>query len=287
MYTVLLREDNQLITSVRERVIQRSKLVDNLHFLVEPTYKGVDMSGFTTLLEYLTPVSREYCTEILVKSDELYKGMLQFKLPFDTKLTKEAGKIEIQLTFLKVEMDEVGNTIQRVRKTSPTTITIIPVAAWSNVVADSSLTAIDQRLIMAEAMINAANDTLAVLDITKADSMIYNQETNVLQLTASGQPIGDSIKIGSVNVGVESIEIDEIGNMIIHYFDGRSENIGKTSSNSCVGVYIPNYSQDGILTFTLKKETKEPVYEFDINQLNDWHPIEDEATSSNYIWEKL
>ena len=108
MYTILLNETNELITSVRERIMQRSKLVDNLHFLVDPIYKGIDMSDFTVMLEYLTPVSREYKTEILVKSDELYKEKLEYKLPFDTALTKEAGDIEVQLTFIKVDMDAEG-----------------------------------------------------------------------------------------------------------------------------------------------------------------------------------
>lgn len=47
MYTILLGDDNQLTVSVEERIMQQSKLVDNLHFLVEPVYKEQDMSGFT------------------------------------------------------------------------------------------------------------------------------------------------------------------------------------------------------------------------------------------------
>jgi hypothetical protein len=84
MYTILVNESNELITSVKERIMQRSKLVDNLHFLAEPMYKGIDMSDFTVMMEYIMPVSREYQTEILVRSNELYKGKLEYKLPFDT-----------------------------------------------------------------------------------------------------------------------------------------------------------------------------------------------------------
>ena len=50
MYTILLTETNELTTSIRERIMQRSKLVDSLHFLVDPNYKGLDMSLFTALL---------------------------------------------------------------------------------------------------------------------------------------------------------------------------------------------------------------------------------------------
>ena len=77
MYTILVNDDNSLQTTVRERIMQRSKLVDTLHFLVEPTYKEQDMSDFTVTMEYLLPVSREYRTENLVKSDALYKDMLE------------------------------------------------------------------------------------------------------------------------------------------------------------------------------------------------------------------
>lgn len=287
MYTILVGEDNQLITSVRERVVQRSKLVDSLHFLVDHTYKGIDMSDWVVCLEYILPISREYKTEILAKSDQLYKNRIEYKVGLDTNLTQEPGNVELQLTFIKVEMDADGQVVQRVRKTTPTTITIVPVSAWSNAMPDSSLAAIDQRLVMAEMLIGAANDTLAVIDSNKADNMMYNRSTNTLQLTANGQPIGDSISINASNTGVESIKIDESGNIIVNYFDGRIENIGQTANDFCSGVYIPSYSQDGILTFTLDKEAKESKYEFDINPSNDWNPIENNETNSNYLWEAL
>ena len=101
MYTILVGESNELVTSVKERIMQRSKLVDNLHFLVDPIYKGIDMTDFTVMMEYILPVSREYKSEVLVKSDELYKEKLEYKLPFDTCLTKEAGDIEVSLLLLR------------------------------------------------------------------------------------------------------------------------------------------------------------------------------------------
>ena len=112
VYTILVNDDNTLTTSIRERIMQRSKLVDSLHFLVSPTYKGLDMTDFTVTMEYILPVSKEYVSEVLVKSEELYKEMLEYKLPFDTDLTKEAGEIEVKLTFSKVDLDEDGNNIQ-------------------------------------------------------------------------------------------------------------------------------------------------------------------------------
>jgi hypothetical protein len=203
MYTLLINENNEIVTTVKERIMQRSKLVDNLHFLMNPSYKGIDMSDFTVTMEYILPVSREYMTETLVKSDALYKGQLEYTLPFDTALTKEAGKIDIQLTFTRASMDTEGNVKQQVRKAGPATITIVPVSAWSNIIPDGALSALDQRLIMVDAMINAANDMNQYLYENKADDISYNEDTNELQLLAGGSAIGSKVVI---KTDVEDLE---------------------------------------------------------------------------------
>lgn len=195
MYTILVNDNNELVTTVKERIMQRSKLVDTLHFLANPTYKNVDMSNFTVTMEYVLPVSREYKTETLVKSDALYKGQLEYVLPFDTCLTKEAGKIEVQLTFTKVELDAEGRSRQLVRKAGPATITIVPVSAWSDIIPDNALSALDQRLIMVDAMINAANEMNQYMFETKADDIAYNEDTNELQLLAGGNPVGKKVTV--------------------------------------------------------------------------------------------
>lgn len=288
MYTILVKDNNELVTTVKERIMQRSKLVDNLHFLVDQTYKNVDMSDFVVTMEYILPISREYKIETLVKSDELYKEKIEYTLPFDTCLTKEHGKIEVQLTFTKVAMDTDGNIIQQVRKTSPTSITIVPIAAWSNMIADSDLTALDQRIIMTQAMMEAANETLAAIEMSKADNIVYDKDTNVLQLTANGAPIGDKIVLNVNNdMYVKCVEVDEDGSLIVTYSNGTIENIGKVGGTECVGVYVPSYSRDGIITFTLQNETKDDVLSFDINPHNDWNEISSPEEGSNYLWNVL
>lgn len=195
MYTILVEDTNELIVTIKERIMQRSKLVDNLHFLVNPVYKELDMSDFTVMMEYILPVSKEYRTEILTLSEELYKENLEYKLPFDTKLTKEAGDIEVQLSFVKVDLDDDGNPIQYVRKTSPTIITIVPISAWSDIVPDDALSAIDQRLIEVDTKIKALEDLNEITAIIKADNIVLDEETNDIYLTSEGEKIGDSIHI--------------------------------------------------------------------------------------------
>lgn len=288
MYTILLNETNELTTSVRERIMQRSKLVDTLHFLVDPTYKGLDMSQFTVVLEYITPVSREYKTEYLVKSDELYKGKLEYKLPMDTDLTREAGKIEVQLTFTKIDLDVEGKPVQKVRKTSPATITIVPISAWSDIIADNALTALDQRLLQVDAMINAANEMNNYLNETKADNIIIDKEMNTIQLTANGLPIGDCCELPADdhNCGIESFVISVDDEIIVTLTTGQVLNLGKVNGASGT-TFVPHISDDLILSWTNDGGLKNPE-PVDLSPFNDWIELGDDGEQpTQYDWEYI
>lgn len=290
MYTILITDSNELVISVKERIMQRSKLVDNMQFLMPPIYKGIEMSEFTCTMEYVLPVSREYKTETLVKSSELYKDNIQFKLPFDTNITKEAGKIEIQLTFTKVSMDADGNVKQYVRKAGPCTITIVPVTAWSDVITDEALGALDQRLIQLELMANQLDAISQYTYENKADNITYNKNDNTIQLMANGKLIGDEITIdvsGATSINaIKKIEINSDGIMVATYTNGTTETVGKVSSDECVGVYVPSLVAPDKLTFTLQDEPGDPEIVIDIDRSNEWS-TENTANSTNYIWETL
>ena len=209
MYTILVNNDNTLITSVKERIMQRSKLVDSLHFLVDPIYKELDMSDFTVMLEYILPISKEYKTEELVLSDELYKDKLEYKLPFDTKLTKEHGDIEVQLTFAKVDLDADGNSVQYIRKTSATTITIVPISAWSDIIPDDALNKLDQKIIKTDALIKELRDIQDQIMVEKADNIVLDNTNKELYLTSEGEQVGNRVKL--VDLGDEIVQTSKEG----------------------------------------------------------------------------
>ena len=189
-YTILVEQDNSLYGSHKERIMQRSKCVDNLIFIVDPIYKNTyDMTSATVMLEYLRPISKRYETELLVLSDERYNGFLQYKLPFNTNFTEEHGSLELQLTFVYTDLDENGKSIQRVRKTSPTTIEIVPVSAWSDIIPDSALLSLDQRLIKIDSQIRALDEMNQIVADSKADNIKYNEDTNELQLLSGNKEI--------------------------------------------------------------------------------------------------
>lgn len=204
MYTILVNDDDTLYGSHKERIMQRSKLVDNLIFVVNPIYRNThDMTNATVMLEYVRPISRKYETEILTLSNERYNGFLQYKLPFDTNLTVEHGSLELQLTFVYTDLDANGKGIQRVRKTSPTTIEIIPIAAWSDIIPDEALSGLDQRLIVMNAQIRALDEMNQIVADSKADNIKYDEATNELQLLSGDKEIGNKVTLKSGDVSLE------------------------------------------------------------------------------------
>lgn len=211
MYVILVGDDNTLTATKKERIMQRSKLFDNLWILVAQEYQGYDMSKCTVMLEYLLPVSKKYRTEILTLDSEGYKDYLKYVLPFDTCLTSEAGKIELQLTFAYTDLDLDGTPIHRVRKTSTTTIDVVPISAWSDIIPDDALSSLDQRIIKLDAQIKQLNDVGDVLYTTKADNIKYDENDNSLQLMAGRNEIGDKVilKDGSAcEDGVPVVDLD-------------------------------------------------------------------------------
>ena len=171
MYTILVNDDNTTIASIKERIMERSNLMNALRILVKPEYiiadeNGYDiitsdsenitdnvktldvadstdesevestttpivvdgvanMSRFTLLLEYVSPISKKYRSEILTLTTnddgtpKTYKGRLEYKLPITTHISKEAGEVEMKMTFTAVDLSINGKGLQYVRKVDP------------------------------------------------------------------------------------------------------------------------------------------------------------------------
>lgn len=213
-YILLINDDNSITPTQKRRIVQRSKLIDDLWFLVKPEYNEFNMSEFTVLLEYLTPVSRKYRTEFLRLNESDYNGYLKFCLPIDTDITSEAGRVEFQLTFIMVEIDADGNSSQHVRKVPGGFICVDPITAWSDIIPDSALTALDQRIIKMDAQINAIAEAGEIINATKADNLIYNRDTSELQLAAGNNPIGSKVvidtQINAFDNGVPVFDLESI-----------------------------------------------------------------------------
>ena len=226
MYAILVNNDNTLTSTKKERIMQRSKLVNDLWFLVYPIYNGIDLTDCTVLLEYCLPVSKRYKTEILTLSEERYEDHLKYVLPFDTNLTSEAGSIELQLTFLKADLNPDGSGSQQVRKTSTCSVDIVPIAAWSDIIPDSALSALDQRLIKADAQIKQLIDLSGTISENIVDNLKYDANDETLQLQAGGNGIGDKVSVREMlDDGIPVVDMDSV--------DGDMSGSDTDNKNNC------------------------------------------------------
>ena len=169
MYTILVNDDNTLQTSVRSKIIQGNKNVDDLHFLVKPNYNEIDMTDLTVVLTYILPISKERKTMTLAKSEELYKERLEYKILLDDDenfITSEYGDVQMWLTFMN------GSDV--VRYTTPTVLTIYPI----------EVTDLDP---------NEPTQTPTV------DNIYLDKDTNSIYLTANGSVIGNPISIDELS----------------------------------------------------------------------------------------
>ena len=99
------------------------------------------------------------------------------------------------MKVVKADLDISGNGIQKVRKTSATTINIVPISAWSDIIPDAALSAIDERLIKLDAQMRGLNDYMNALDSTQVDDLVYNDVDETLQLSANGVGIGNKVSV--------------------------------------------------------------------------------------------
>lgn len=199
-YTFLLEDDNSLIASRREVIMQRSKLVDEINFLVAPEYKTSenDMKLFNVVMEYILPVSKEYHTLELIQDPEGYQEYLLYRVPLDTNLSSESGDIQLQLTFVYVGLDADGNGIQKVRKTKVGKLHITNIAAWSDIIPDSALSSLDQRIIKTQAQINELGYYAQVLSESQVDDLKYDSAKETLQLTSNGNAVGNPVYVREI-----------------------------------------------------------------------------------------
>lgn len=209
MYIIIVENDNSLYGSCKEKIIQREKLFNKLCFLVPQHYNGYDMSRCTVTMRYLLPISKEFRTETLILSDERYKEYLKYVVPVDTNLSKEFGDVELNLTFTMLDVDDNGNIVQRVRKTENGVLHITKIPDWDSMIPDSSLMALDQRILKQDAQFESLANVANILDSVKADNLVYNDDEETLQLSARGVGIGNKISVRDIlDDGIPVVDLD-------------------------------------------------------------------------------
>lgn len=209
MYTVKINDDNTVSVVAKQRIVQMSKLVDELYFIVPKKYNEYEMKDFEFWMQYKVVGSHEFNLEQLKLVDEDYKNdYLRYTTDFDTNLTKDDGTIEIQLKFINQEMNTEGETTQRVRNIEKFSIDVTPVDKWF-VAPDAALDELTQVLLANRQNIQALKDIAEILYNNKADDLIIDKINKKLKVSANGVAVGKGVDLAGL--GDEVAEANEKG----------------------------------------------------------------------------
>lgn len=168
MYDIIIRNDNTVVVTNGQRIMQRSAMVDTVRILVPKKYNDdLDMSIFPyCMMEYVLPCSKKFNVDVLKveeipapmktvdgvevideekdskKAQDERANYYQMLLPVDSEFTEEPGDIEVQFTFATEVDGQITDNysepekVKKVRKTSKTRITIVPIAKWSDIMVE-------------------------------------------------------------------------------------------------------------------------------------------------------
>ena len=110
MYTLKITDENTVVTTVKESIVERSNYVDKIQIVTNKMYREqIDMSDTTVYMKYKLPVSDKIkMTQLIINNLEYEQNYIQYLIPVDAALTAEAGDIEVSFTFLKLVANEDG-----------------------------------------------------------------------------------------------------------------------------------------------------------------------------------
>jgi len=221
MFRVLVRNDNSVIVTENQRIMQGSKLVDVLQIIVPKTYNELNMQECTAYLNFITPINHKIDqVELTITDDNYENDYLCYQMSVNTNLTTEVGDIQFFLEFIQVDMTEAGEVKTSVRKTDVFIMSIIPVADWF-VVPDELLNTLDQRLIAQQQAIKAMADLQNTLAEDKLDDIKLDVEAGTLYGTSGGVRKGTGVKISDLGDAIADDTKD--GMVVINTYDVKDE----------------------------------------------------------------
>lgn len=202
MYTLKITDENTVITTVKEKIVERSNYVDNIQIVVKKLYREqIDMTDCTVYMRYVLPITRKIKMIQLTPNNLMYENdYIQYLIPASAHLTAEAGDIEVSFTFLKLVSNEDDSTTSYVRKTQSGTIHVSPLAAFAKFEPNEMLDEIDQRLLVMEALQkNMMSMTEDAYNRMVQDIHINTDDKKVILTDRDGRDTGEGIDINDLS----------------------------------------------------------------------------------------
>ena len=275
MVTIKMEQDKSLVITHKPILHQYEHKADQIVFLLPPNIDSIDLDNANVIARFILP-SGMGMTKGLARKEELYQDYAQYVTSLTSVMTAEPGEIEVCLSIV----DYQGTVVLR---SSPAFLRILPSMSSDELLEEGQLDQLDWLTVQLARMESKVDETAE----QKADNIIFDAETNTIQLTANGIPIGDKIYV-CTDTGecITDIVITDDGDMVLHFSDGSEKNIGSVVDGSGA-VYVPHIDDRKILTFTVEDKPAGVPDPVDLNPFDEWSDIDDSHIRSDYIWEEM
>lgn len=149
MYTLRITDDNNVITTVKESLMEKSNCVNSIQIIINKLYKEqINMTDTTAYMKYVLPVTKKIKMTQLIADTTTDESHILYTIPVTANISAEPGDIEVSFTFLKLVHDEESDTTTSyVRKTESGLIHITKLAQFDSYEPSEMLTELDQRIL--------------------------------------------------------------------------------------------------------------------------------------------
>ena len=201
MYTLRITDDNNVITTVKESLMEKSNCVNSIQIIINKLYKEqIDMTDTTAYMKYVLPVTKKIKMTQLIADTTTDESHILYTIPVTANISAEPGDIEVSFTFLKLVHDEESDTTTSyVRKTESGLIHITKLAQFDSYEPSEMLTELDQRIL---ALMATAEDIKklgqATYDNMPIDMKLDSEAKELTLVNANGNT-GDGVGIADLS----------------------------------------------------------------------------------------
>lgn len=201
MYTLRITDDNNVITTVKESLMEKSNCVNSIQIIINKLYKEqIDMTDTTAYIKYVLPVTKKIKMTQLIADTTTDESHILYTIPVTANISAEPGDIEVSFTFLKLVHDEESDTTTSyVRKTESGLIHITKLAQFDSYEPSEMLTELDQRIL---ALMATAEDIKklgqATYDNMPIDMKLDSEAKKLTLVNANGNT-GDGVGIADLS----------------------------------------------------------------------------------------
>lgn len=201
MYTLRITDDNNVITTVKESLMEKSNCVNSIQIIINKLYKEqIDMTDTTAYMKYVLPVTKKIKMTQLIADTTTDESHILYTIPVTANISAEPGDIEVSFTFLKLVHDEESDTTTSyVRKTESGLIHITKLAQFDSYEPSEMLTELDQRIL---ALMATAEDIKklgqATYDNMPIDMKLDSEAKKLTLVNANGNT-GEGIGIADLS----------------------------------------------------------------------------------------